>query len=72
MYDKKKALFVKCNSAYLLPKKRRLSNHPYLLELQKENRGQNIGKAYLNDQKWAEFTEYISQCIKSKLADVLT
>ena len=32
---------------------------------------QNIGKAYLTDQKCAEFTEYISKSIKLKLADDL-
>ena len=38
---------------------------------QKKNRVQNIGKAYLTDRKCAEFTEYISKSIKSKLADDL-
>ena len=39
--------------------------------MQKKNGVQNVGKAYLTDRKCAEFTEYISKSIKSKLADDL-
>ena len=56
--DDKKALFVKFNTAYLIPKKERpFHDYQDLLELQKKNRVQNIGKAYLTCQKCAEFTE---------------
>ena len=41
--------------------KRLLSDYPDLLELQKKNSVQNIGKVYLTDQKCAEFTGYSSK-----------
>ena len=60
--DDKKALFMKFDTAYLLAKKERpFSDYSDLLELQKKNGVQNIGKAYLTDQKCAKFTEYISK-----------
>lgn len=55
----KKVLFVKFSTGNLV-------------ELQKKNYAQNLGKAYLTDRKFAKFTEYINKSIKSKQADDLT
>ena len=52
--DDNKTLFIKFNTTYLLTKKETpFSDYPDLLELQKKNGIQNIGKVYLTDPKCA-------------------
>ena len=70
--DDKKALVIKFNTAYYLAKNERpFNDYPELLELQQKHGVRDIGKTYLTDKKYAEFSRYIAHVIRTKLENDL-